>query len=60
MPELPAAATSVSVDDALAPGDSDEIERGENTPDHPDGTSAPRLKDDAAQPELSLFVTVTW
>jgi hypothetical protein len=58
VPDAPAGAASVTVDDALAPGASEEIELGENAADHPLGTAAARLKADAEQVALFLFVTV--
>ena len=57
VPDTPAGAASVTVDDAVAPGVSEEIELGENAADHPVGTAAARLNADAEQVELFLFVT---
>ena len=58
VPDAPAGAASVTVDDARAPGASEEIELGENAADHPLGTAAARLKADAEQAELFVFATV--
>ena len=58
VPDAPTGAASVNVDDALAPGASEENELGENAADHPLGTAAARLKADAEQVELFLFVTL--
>ena len=59
VPDALVGGASVNVDEALAPGDSDEMGLGENAADHPLGTPAARLNPDAGQLELFLFVTVT-
>ena len=59
VPEAPADGTSVSADDALAPEANDAIDVGEKAADHPLGTEAARMNDEAGQLAPFLFVTVT-